>query len=569
MDKKDRFLFFYLLYLAVVLIYGLGSAQLFDWDEINFAESAREMLITGNYRTVMVDFKPFWEKPPLFFWLQAFSMRIFGIGEFAARFPNVLAGILTILFAYVGAKRFVNAEIAKWWVLIYCASITPFFYFKTGIIDPWFNLFIFGSILALVESRNRMKSNRFMFFLAGLLLGFAFITKGPVAILLVGLTGFFVWSFDKFKRWFNILDLILIILGIVIPIFLWLGPEIADHGWWFLKEFIGYQIDLFLNPVASHGQPWFYHPVVLLLLAFPAGVIALPILIRRDGSETAFEQWMRITFWVVLIVFSIATTKIIHYSSMCFLPLSYLAAVQIQKSLNRISFILFGIIAFIWSIALIALPVLFINRNLIVASALKIKDEVAKLSLITPSGWNYMDLIPGVLFAIAIWSLASLWRKMELDRLKWVLISMPLIYTYIMIRIVPNVEMHIQGDLIRFYESVSHEKPWIQPFGYKTYAHWFYGQKPIPDPDNEIYQFQQKWLENRDKDYPDENADQRSRALQSDTGNYLLNSAATQKVYFVCLPSGRKELDKLPQLEFIGDFGAYRVYELSPYTIVY
>lgn len=75
----------------------LGQVHLFDWDEINFAESAREMLESGNYLRVQVDFQPFWEKPPLFFWLQALSMKVFGINEFAARFPNAIVGILTLV----------------------------------------------------------------------------------------------------------------------------------------------------------------------------------------------------------------------------------------------------------------------------------------------------------------------------------------------------------------------------------------------------------------------------------------------------------------------------------------
>ena len=37
----------------------LGNVHLFDWDEINFAESAREMIVSGNYSRVQIDFKPF------------------------------------------------------------------------------------------------------------------------------------------------------------------------------------------------------------------------------------------------------------------------------------------------------------------------------------------------------------------------------------------------------------------------------------------------------------------------------------------------------------------------------
>ncbi|MFC2102048.1 ArnT family glycosyltransferase [Bacteroidota bacterium] len=47
----------------------LGRVLLFDWDEINFAECAREMIVSGNYSMVQIDFLPFWEKPPLYIWM--------------------------------------------------------------------------------------------------------------------------------------------------------------------------------------------------------------------------------------------------------------------------------------------------------------------------------------------------------------------------------------------------------------------------------------------------------------------------------------------------------------------
>ena len=56
---------------AIFFLPFLGSVHLFDWDEINFAESAREMLVSGDWWRVQINFEPFWEKPPLFFWMQA------------------------------------------------------------------------------------------------------------------------------------------------------------------------------------------------------------------------------------------------------------------------------------------------------------------------------------------------------------------------------------------------------------------------------------------------------------------------------------------------------------------
>jgi len=52
---------------ALFFIPFLGRVHLFDWDEINFAEASREMIKTHDYTRVYIDFKPFWEKPPMFF----------------------------------------------------------------------------------------------------------------------------------------------------------------------------------------------------------------------------------------------------------------------------------------------------------------------------------------------------------------------------------------------------------------------------------------------------------------------------------------------------------------------
>ena len=76
----------FLVAIGVVLFFPfIGKVPLFDWDEINFAESAREMLVSGNFRQVQINFQPFLETPPLFTWLQALAMHRYGINEFSAR----------------------------------------------------------------------------------------------------------------------------------------------------------------------------------------------------------------------------------------------------------------------------------------------------------------------------------------------------------------------------------------------------------------------------------------------------------------------------------------------------
>ncbi|MBW6479251.1 MAG: glycosyltransferase family 39 protein, partial [Bacteroidales bacterium] len=115
----------------------LGQVALFDWDEINFAEIAREMIVTGDYLNVQINYQPFWEKPPLFIWMQVLSMKLFGINEFAARFPNAIGGTITLLILFEMGRKLYDHRMGLLWALVYAGSVLPFFYFKSGIIDPW------------------------------------------------------------------------------------------------------------------------------------------------------------------------------------------------------------------------------------------------------------------------------------------------------------------------------------------------------------------------------------------------------------------------------------------------
>lgn len=175
--------------LLITLFYwvGTGTVQLFDWDEINFAEISREMIISGNYWQPTIDFVPFHEKPPLFSWLQSLSFQLFGVGEMAARLPNVLCGGLTLAcLLYVG-RRWHSNRFGVWWALFMGFSILPQLYFRSGIIDPWFNLFIFLSLITLISNWADELPGWKRLLSSGLLLGLAILTKGPVAGLIAAL----------------------------------------------------------------------------------------------------------------------------------------------------------------------------------------------------------------------------------------------------------------------------------------------------------------------------------------------------------------------------------------------
>jgi len=476
--NRDRLI---LLLISILLfIPFLGSVHLFDWDEINFAESAREMLQTGNWWQVTINYEPFREKPPLFFWMQALSMSLFGVGEFAARLPNAICGIITLQVMYSIGLKWQNKTFAWAWVLLYFGSVLPHLYFKSGIIDPWFNLFIFLSIyhlfITIDHSENGARKHAFF---AGLFSGLAILTKGPVGFLLLLLTFLVWWIMNRLKKPANIGTVAVFALTVFFTSAIWFGYETLQNGPWFLVEFVQYQVELFLHPIAGHKQPFFYHCLVVLLGCFPMSIIALSTFRKSfSGDDHYLSQWMKYLFWVVLVLFSIVTTKIVHYSSMTYLPLSYLAALVAVRHLNgdqikKWQFWWIGIQGTILSIVFIAVPVLLIFKNYWIES---ITDPFAAGNLSAEVPWMGWEWIIGLVFLVLI--LGALKLRTTAPKRAFILLTCgsALIISSLMVVIVPNVEGYSQRSAIKFFEEHQDEKAYFETFKYKSYANYFYGR---------------------------------------------------------------------------------------------
>jgi 4-amino-4-deoxy-L-arabinose transferase-like glycosyltransferase len=479
----------------------LGQVHLFDWDEINFAECAREMVVSHKYSIVQIDFLPFWEKPPLFIWMQAVSMNLFHSPEFAARFPNAICGVVTLLTVYFSGKRIYDEKFARLWVLAFAGSLLPNFYFHSGIIDPWFNLFIFLGIYHFAIYANEFPSvstqkffNR-RIFLSSFFIALAVLTKGPVALLVFGLC-FIVWRIMKRKvimSWQHF--------------FLFGFVSLSIAGFWFLtlvvqgkgnlvSEFLLYQIRLFSTEDAGHGGSFFYHWIVLLAGCFPASVFAIRSLLRK-ADDTPFEihmlKFMRILFWVVLILFSIVKTKIIHYSSLCYFPLTYLAAYTAYKLITgafewkRWMTILLSSIGIIFVAAFLVLPFIDHFKNELVSSG-SIKDNFAIGNLQANANWNGFEWITGVILGIGIILAFFYFRKKNFN------IAFPILFgsvivttTLAAVLFAPRIEEYSQNAAIEYWKSHNYSEFYREAVGYKSYAQYFYGNAQPRINENPYY----------------------------------------------------------------------------------
>lgn len=317
-----------------------GATHLFDWDEINFAESAREMLVSGNFSTVQINFRPFWEKPPLFIWMQALSMQLFGINEFAARFPNAICGMATLLLLFHAGEKLRGYRFGLLWTLIYAGSFLPFFYFKSGIIDPWFNLFIFSSAWLLMRYTDPgfTGSKPLTAAVSGILIGLGMLTKGPVALLILSLTVAVFFLIRRFRVNANGWHVGLFFVAAALTGGSWFLWQWAAGNEQIIRDFIEYQIRLFNTKDAGHGGFLLYHFIVVLIGVFPASLFMIASLKKEKNSDPVLRHyyvWNLILLLTVLILFTIVKTKIVHYSSLAYLPLSFLAATYLHARIER------------------------------------------------------------------------------------------------------------------------------------------------------------------------------------------------------------------------------------------
>lgn len=472
---------------AMLFIPFLGSVHLFDWDEINFAECAREMIVTGDYSKVMINFQPFWEKPPLFIWMQAASMNIFGINEFAARFPNAICGIITLLVIYNIGTNIYDRKFGRLWVLSYVGSFLPHFYFKSGIIDPWFNLFIFSGIYYLIIFTNNTYNtpNNKNLIISGFFTGLAVLTKGPVAVLIIGLCICIYWLKNRNKKLFSGKQIFLFILISGLTGSLWFIIEILQGRPEIILEFIQYQIRLFKTEDAGHGGPWFYHPVVLLIGCFPASIFAIQGF--KKSYDTPFQKyfklWMIILFWVVLILFSVVKTKIVHYSSLCWLPLTFLSAYCLFKifskefSIKLYQTYLLFIIGLVIGIVLIGVQFADKYKEQIKVSNI-IRDPFALENLMSKVHWTGYEFLIGLFFLAMLFLTLRFFYKRKLFAAVYSLfISTVIVITLTSIIIVPKIESYSQNAAIEFYKTLQGKDIYIETIGFKSYAHLYYSAK--------------------------------------------------------------------------------------------
>ncbi|MCD4729549.1 MAG: hypothetical protein K8R74_03035, partial [Bacteroidales bacterium] len=350
-----------------------------------------------------------------------------------------------------------------------------------------------------------------------LFIGLAMLTKGPVAYLIVFLLLIVYWISVRFKLFISIPKFIGFSLVAATVMFGWFGVEIIMHGPDFVIEFITYQIRLFSTEDAGHGGFPGFHVIVLMFGCFPASIFAIRGFYKlqlEKKYQQDFRKWMIILFWVVLGLFTIVQSKIIHYSSLAYFPLTFLSALVINEILDKkIAFnkwMKSGIISIGLLFSILALIISFIGQNIELLKPLFEGDPDGLATLDAKVRWTGWEAITGF-FIILIISLFFI--QIRKDRIyrafQFLFFGMAGFIFIGLIFYVGRIEMYSQNANVEFCKTLVGKKGYIKTSGFKSYVPLFYSKRqPNNNPkssdisyltweevDNDVYIIGKKHLE--------------------------------------------------------------------------
>jgi 4-amino-4-deoxy-L-arabinose transferase-like glycosyltransferase len=366
-----------LLFFGCVLFHisGTWSLPLIDRDEPRFAEASREMIERGNYIVPYFNNQLRLDKPPLIYWAQVASYRMFGETDFAARFPSAIAAALTTVLILAWGRRIGGEKLGWWAAIIFTLSLQTFVHAKAAVADMWLVLFVTLAYWAGYEliqrptpnaQRSTLNSEKinqtsnikhqtlawwFTFYLA---LALGFLAKGPIAwIPLLTVAAIIIYMRDwQLIRRFKFFRGILVTL---VAVALWAIPALIQTHGEFLKVGIGrHIIGRSFTTMEGHGASSLGMYVLLLpfyfvtvFISFFPWSIKLPWLIRKlwrreenrvggaGYSGILIDIYLITGIGIIFVIFTLVSTKLPHYTLPAFPLLALLLARHWQPAVGE------------------------------------------------------------------------------------------------------------------------------------------------------------------------------------------------------------------------------------------
>lgn len=356
------------LFIGIFIFYFLflGAHPLLTPDEAGYTEVSRGMLVNRSFWIPLLNGMPFFDKPPLFYWLQMGAMSIFGVSEWAARCPTALLGTMTCLWMYGLGRVLFDRLTGLLSAVVLATSLFFFLMSHYANLDLSVAAFLTASLSCFIMALQFPKGKKatILLLLAYFFSGLAVLTKGLIGVafpaMIVG-----VWLLLT-KQWFLLRRVhlgwgLLIVLLINLP---WLLLVQKQHPEFWHYYFYIQQYSRFISHHFNSKQPiWFYGPVILggmlpWTLFLGQAIIQRVTRMRLRFKEYANDLFLLLWPLLILIFFSIPTSKTLGYILPVLPPLAVLIGCYLRQhwfdpAPSPWEFILAGVLSFLSAAALL------------------------------------------------------------------------------------------------------------------------------------------------------------------------------------------------------------------------
>jgi len=305
---------------------GLTSMPVMDVDEARFAQASRQMLETGDFVLIRVQDQPRYRKPAGAHWLQAASTAVLqpiagrDNAIWTYRLPSVLGVVLAVLATLWAGRALLGPVPALLGGVLFGAGLLVGFEGMTARTDALMLGFTTLAVAALARLRFGAGGPRGLALVFWGALGAAVLVKGPIPLMVVGLTIVTLAVWERRAAWLAPLGwwpAIALGLAIVVPWGVAIG--IATNGAFYTEAFTQDLAAKVAGRDHRHGGIFGYHLLLLPLLAFPAA-FALPAAARlavardEDGRQASALRFLIAWIAPTLLVFELSPTKLAHYA---------------------------------------------------------------------------------------------------------------------------------------------------------------------------------------------------------------------------------------------------------------
>ncbi|TFF13606.1 lipid IV(A) 4-amino-4-deoxy-L-arabinosyltransferase [Pseudomonas sp. BCA14] len=401
-----------LLGFAIFFLLPLGFHGLWIPDEARYGQVSQEMLMSGNWVAPHFMGVRYFEKPAGGYWLIALGQAVFGENLFGVRIASVLTSGLSVLLAYLLARRLWNDPRKSF----ACALLYMSFGLVAGQagysnLDPQFTFWVNLSLVALwFALGNRTTRGRLgAWALLGVACGMGFMTKGFLAWLLPVLIAvpYLVWQ----RRVGELLRYgpLAVLVATVVCLPWVLAVHLKEPDFW--RFFFWHEhIRRFAADNAQHARPiWFFLPI-MVVACLPWSAL-LPATLIKAWKEKGQPAIAFLALWMLLPLgfFSLSKGKLPTYIMPCLLPLALLmghALIDLVKQGKTRSILVNGVVNFLIGLtAMVALIYLQVSNPVYGNS----HAEMFSLSLtfIVLLGWILANLLQ-VVRPLTLWAMPAL-----------------------------------------------------------------------------------------------------------------------------------------------------------------